>query len=345
MSKQRNPKTARPVDSPKGSLQGDQLFRVVAETATDGIITIDERSTILFVNKAAERIFGYPISEMMGREVTMLMPDYLRNVHRNAVGRYLQTGEKHIFWTSIKLTGLHRTGKEIPLEVSLGEHVHGKTRIFTGIVRDVSEREQSEVLLRQSEEKYASMVHSSPDAITLRSLPDRRYLEVNEGFTRLTGYTTEEVLGKTPADLNLWVEPEPHRTTLEKVETEGQVQGEEFRFRTKSGEIRYGRVSAVRVMINGKQYMLSVTHDITDSKRVEEDLQKSESQFRSLVHDAPYGIYRVALDGRLLQVNPALVKMLGYESGEELARCSVEKDIYRNTETRHRLGRYHWQEH
>src|SRR6266478_3523844 len=343
MSKPRKPKVARPVDSRRDSLLPAQLFRVVAETATDGIITIDERSTILFVNKASERIFGYPVSEMMGREVTMLMPDYLRETHRKSVGRYLQTGKKHISWTAIELRGLHRSGKEIPLEVSLGEHVHGKTRIFTGIVRDVSEREQSEVLLRQSKEKYASMVHSSPDAITLRSLPDRRYLEVNEGFTRLTGYTTEEVLGKTPADLNLWVEQEPHRTTLEKVEAEGQVQGEEFRFRTKSGEIRYGRVSAVRVMINGKQYMLSVTHDITDSKRVEEELQKSESQFRSLVHDAPYGIYRVALDGRLLQVNPALVKMLGYESEEELTRCSVEKDIYRNPETRQRLVRDHWQ--
>src|SRR5260370_39395739 len=95
-------------------------------------------------------------------------------------------------------------------------------------------------------------------------------------------------------------------------------------------------------MINGKQYMLSVTHDITDSKRVEEELQKSESQFRSLVHDAPYGIYRVALDGRLLQVNPALVKMLGYESEEELTRCNVEKDIYRDPETRQRLARDHW---
>ncbi len=239
MSKPRKPKVARPLDSRRDSLQPAQLFRVVAETATDGIITIDERSIILFVNNAAERIFGYPVSEMMGREVTMLMPDYLRETHRKSVGRYLKTGKKHISWTAIELRGLHRTGKEIPLEVSLGEHVRGKTRIFTGIVRDVSEREQSEALLRQSEEKYASMVHSSPDAITLRSLPDRRYLEVNDGFTRLTGYTTEEVLGKTPADLNLWVEPEPHRTTLEKVETEGQVQGEEFRFRTKSGEIRY----------------------------------------------------------------------------------------------------------
>lgn len=218
MSKPRNLKTARPVDSHKGSLQPAQLFRVVAETATDAIITIDERSIILFVNKAAERIFGYPVSQMMGREVTLLMPDYLRETHLAAVGRYLQTGKKHFSWTAIKLTGLHRSGKEFPIEVSLGEHIDGKKRVFTGIVRDISKREQSDALLRQSEEKYAKMVHSSPDAITLRSLPDRRYLEVNEGFTRLTGYSVDEVLGKTPTELNLWVEPEPHRTTLQKLE-------------------------------------------------------------------------------------------------------------------------------
>jgi PAS domain S-box-containing protein len=463
MSKPRKLKAARPVPSNKGFPQPAQLFRVVAETATDAIVTIDEQSTILFVNRAAERIFGYAISEMMHQPVTMLMPQYLREAHRASVGGYLQTGQKHFSWTAIKLTGLHRSGREFPIEVSLGEHVNGKKRIFTGIVRDISEREQSEALLRQSQEKYASMVHSSPDAITLRSLPDRRYLEVNEGFTRLTGYSAEEVLGKTPAELDLWVEQQPHQTTLQMVETEGQVQGEEFRFRTKTGEIRYGRVSAVRVAINGQACMLSVTHDITDRKhaeaeasqlalivessddaivgkslngkieswnagaerlygyaaseaigqpvsilippvqhdelpeilerlkrderiqhyetvrvrkdgrrinvsvsisplkdtegkiigasaiardvterkRVEAQLQKSEAQFRSLVHDAPYGIYRVTQDGRLLHVNPALVMMLGYDSEEELMRLNVEKDIYRHPQIRQRLLKEH----
>jgi PAS domain S-box-containing protein len=178
------------------------------------------------------------------------------------------------------------------------------------------------------------MVLSSLDAITLRSLPDRRYLEVNEGFVRLTGYSVDEVLGKTPAELDLWVEQEPHKTTLEMVETHGQVKGEEFRFRTKAGEIRYGRVAATRVTINGNPCMLSVTHDITDSKQVEEKLQKSEAHFRSLIHGAPYGIYRVTLDGQLLHVNPALVTMLGYDSEEDLLRRNTEKDIYRDPQTR-----------
>jgi PAS domain S-box-containing protein len=459
MSKPKKSKAAKAVPSNKEFPQPAQLFRVVAETATDAIVTIDERGTILFVNTAAERIFGYAISEMMHQPVTMLMPNYLREAHRAAVGGYSQTGKEHFSRTAIKLTGLHRSGREFPVEVSLGEHVRGKRRIFTGIVRDISEREQSESLLRQSQEKYASMVHSSPDAITLRSLPDRRYLEVNEGFTRLTGYSAEEVMGKTPAELDLWVEQRPHQNTLQMVETEGQVQGEEFRFRTKTGEIRYGRLSAVRVVINGKPCMLSVTHDITDRKRaeaeasqlalivessedaivgksldgkirswnagaeriygysasdvlgqpvrilippeqhdelpeileklkrdervqhyetirvrkdgrrinvstsispvkdsegkiigasaiardvtqrksVEAQLQKSEAQFRSLVHDAPYGIYRVTMDGRLLHVNPALTAMLGYDSQEELMRLNMEKDVYRDPQSRRRF--------
>jgi PAS domain S-box-containing protein len=181
------------------------------------------------------------------------------------------------------------------------------------------------------------MVHSSPDAITLRSLPDRRYLEVNEGFMRLTGYTAEEVLGKTPDELDLWVEKHPHQTTLQLVETQGQVRGEEFRFRTKSGEILYGRVSAARAAINGQDCMSSVTHDITDRKHAEEQLQNSETNFRSLIHNAPYGIFQVTLAGQLLHVNPALVVMLGYDSEEELLRCNIEKDIYRDPLARKRL--------
>jgi PAS domain S-box-containing protein len=81
----------------------------------------------------------------------------------------------------------------------------------------------------------------------------------------------------------------------------------------------------------------AIARDITERKRVEEKLQESESHFRSLVHDAPYGIYRVTVDGRLLHVNPALVKMLGYESAQELMACNVEKEICRDPEAHQRL--------
>src|SRR6266851_721117 len=100
-----------------------QSTRVIAETASDAIITIDAQSTMLFVNEAAEKIFGYSRAEMIGQSLTMLMPDYLRQVHRAGLKRYLSTGKRHISWQAVELPGLHKNGKEIPLELSFGEFI------------------------------------------------------------------------------------------------------------------------------------------------------------------------------------------------------------------------------
>src|SRR5690242_21945779 len=95
MSKHGRPKVARLKANHKKSVPPADLFRVVAESATDAIFGIDEQSTILFANKAAERIFGFTLAEMLHQPISMLMPAYLHEAHRTAVERYLQTGQKH----------------------------------------------------------------------------------------------------------------------------------------------------------------------------------------------------------------------------------------------------------
>lgn len=336
----RRPRQAKPNSCQ--TLNGD-LFRIVAETATDIIVTLDEHRRILFVNSAVERVLGYPAKELIGREITILMPEYLRELHRAAADGHLATGKTHILCTVAAITGLHRTGREVPLEVSIGEQVHGGKHIFTGILRDVSGRQRIEEDLRQSNQKYIRMIQSSPDAITLRTLPERRYLEVNEGFCRMTGYAAEEVIGKTSAELNVWADPEQRGATLQKVLREGEVHEEEFRFRTKSGEIRFGQLAAVTVAVGNQQCMLSISRDITERRRAEEDLRRSEANFRSLVHDAPFGVLKVTLEGRILQANPALVKMLDYASEEEVCKLNMARDVYHVPKQRQRLVEEHLQ--
>jgi PAS domain S-box-containing protein len=206
------------MDRDRASNESSELFRVVAETASDAIISIDRHSIILFANPATERIFGYAISEILGQQVSLLMPECFRHLHEASAASYVNTGQKHIPWTGLKLTGLHKSGAEIPLEISFGKHVRDGRHIFTGILRDVSERSRIEQELRHSQEKYTKMIHSSPDAITLRSLPDRRYIEISDGFTRLTGYTAEEVIGKTPSEIGIWPDDSPHTEILENIQ-------------------------------------------------------------------------------------------------------------------------------
>jgi PAS domain S-box-containing protein len=133
--------------------ESEDRFRTLAETASDAIITIDESGIIVFVNPAVEKVFGYPPKTMLGEDLTMLMPEYLRHLHRAGFQRYQETGKKHISWEAVELPGLHQSGREIPLELSFGEFVRNERRYFTGIVRDISERKQAAEALQRSREE------------------------------------------------------------------------------------------------------------------------------------------------------------------------------------------------
>ncbi len=133
--------------------ESEDRFRTLAETASDAIITIDEESRIIFVNPAAETVFGYAKQEMMGADLTMLMPEYLRHLHKAGFARYAKTAKRHLSWEAIELPGLHKSGHEIPLEISFGEFVRNDKHFFTGVARDITERKRAEEALIKSKEE------------------------------------------------------------------------------------------------------------------------------------------------------------------------------------------------
>ncbi|MCI0663577.1 MAG: PAS domain S-box protein [Acidobacteria bacterium] len=132
--------------------ESEERYRIVAESASDGIITIDENSIILFANTTVESLFGYQREELIGRNLTVLMPEYLRQQHKSSVYRYLKTAEKHLPWRGVELIGLQKNGKEIPLEISFGEFIKDGRHFFTGIIRDITARKNAE---RESEKLLA----------------------------------------------------------------------------------------------------------------------------------------------------------------------------------------------
>jgi PAS domain S-box-containing protein len=135
--------------------------RTVMETVADAVVTVDEAGTILFVNHAAERVFGYATREMLGAPLTMLMPDYMRRLHEDGMRRYVETGVRHISWAGVELPGLHKSGREVPLEISFGEFTLGGRRHFTGIARDISSRRRIEARLNAQYEVTRALAESA----------------------------------------------------------------------------------------------------------------------------------------------------------------------------------------
>jgi PAS domain S-box-containing protein len=141
------------------ALSHDERYRVLAETAPDAIVTIDETGVILTVNPATEHIFGWPPEALIGQPLVTLMPAHMRRRHAAGMERYLRTGSRKLDWRSVALLGLRRDGTEFPMEVSFGEFLDGDRRIFSGFMRDVSDRAaQQAVIDRTASELSAALV-------------------------------------------------------------------------------------------------------------------------------------------------------------------------------------------
>ncbi len=122
----------------------EENYRLVVETAPDAVISIDESGAILFANPATARIFGYDPTELIGNPLTILMPEFLRTLHEKGFSRYLATGQRHINWQGTELTALRKNGQEFPVEISFGELSRDGRKVFTGFIRDISERKEAE---------------------------------------------------------------------------------------------------------------------------------------------------------------------------------------------------------
>lgn len=181
---------------------------------------------------------------------------------------------------------------------------------------------EAQTALRSSEERYSKVFHTSPDAININRLSDGRYLAVNDGFTKIMGYSSSEVIGKSSFsdDLGIWVDSADRRRLLEELRRNGEVSDLEAQFRGRDGSTRTGLMSAKTVTINGEQCILSVTTDISDRKNAEKALYASNATLKALVDTLPVAI--IVLDGsNLVQVwNPAAERIFGWSSNEIIGK-------------------------
>jgi two-component system sensor kinase FixL len=140
---------------PERSSPDTALLRSVIDTAPDAIVTIGPTGLIKSFSPAAERMFGCAAAEVIGRNVSMLMPEPYRSEHDGYIGRYLATGERRIIGIGRIVTAVHKSGRTFPIELAVGEVTSGETPVFTGFIRDISERVAAEARTRTLQEELS----------------------------------------------------------------------------------------------------------------------------------------------------------------------------------------------
>lgn len=175
----------------EGSSGDNTDLESLTDSVTDTILTIGADNKILFCNQASEKVFGWKSQELVGQDLTVLIPERLREPHKLGFKRYLSSGKKTIDWKSVESVGLHKDGTEFPIELSFGEYKKGRERRFSGVLRDITQRREYESKANQ----LSAIVKFSDDAIISKDL-NGVIQSWNTGAENIFGYTEKEILGK-----------------------------------------------------------------------------------------------------------------------------------------------------
>ncbi len=293
--------------------KSEEKFRVLFENARDAILLADaETGMLIDVNQAGCELLGLPKEKIIGMHQSEIHPEGTADKYKELFREHIEKGNT----ISEDMLVQRADGTQVPVDISASlVELDGKPTM-QGIFRDITLRKQAEAAIRESEEKFSVAFRSSPHPMSISSVETSKFIDVNDSFTRITGYTRDEVIGRTAKDLNLWVNHNDRKRILQILKKEGRVDSLEYLQRVKSGEIRILLYSAEPISIFGEECIISVTTDITKRREAEEDLRASQEFNSSLLEKAPHQVLVINPDTSIRYVNPKFEEVNGWTLDE-----------------------------
>ncbi|MCC5628500.1 PAS domain S-box protein [Nostoc sphaeroides CHAB 2801] len=254
-------------------LESEARYQAILDAIPDLMFRISRDSEYLDLKSEGANVI-LSREEIVGKHVDELLPSDVAAISLEAIAKTLDSGT------------LQTCEYQLPTPLGVKDYearlvVSGEDEVVA-IVRDITERKQAEVALQNLAQKFAKAFSCSPDSITISTLEEGRFIEVNDSFVKLSGYERDEAIGKTSFELNLWVHDRDRQNLLQELQATGVVRNLEFEFRQKSGKIITTLLSAEIIDLDGLPSILAVHHDITERKQVEAQLRLSAERDRLL---------------------------------------------------------------
>lgn len=256
--------------------KSSQLVRSIVETIVDGVISISHQGVIESFNPASEKIFGYSADEVIGQNVKMLMPEPYHSEHDGYLSHHIATGEKKVIGIGREVVGLRKDGSTFPMDLAVSTVMIGKKRHFVGIVRDQTERTQSEHALTNAQVKLQGVFNSVIDGIVI--IDAKGTVDAfNPAAESIFGYEEQEVIGENVKVLM----PEPYRGEhdgyLHNHATTGENKiigiGREVTGRRKDGTLFPMDLAVSPMQVSGKPMFVGLVRNISTRKQSEKELK------------------------------------------------------------------------
>lgn len=286
--------------------EAQEEFRTALYSIGDGVITTDTKGNIRQMNSVAEKLTGWMEKDAKGTalsKVFKIVNEETGKPVSNPVDMVLEKGM--VVGLANHTTLISKNGKQIPIADS-GSPIKDSENNIRGVVlvfSDQTKERAKEKLLLESEERFRKAFTTSPDSVNINRMSDGLYITTNKGFEKLTGYSEEEISGKTSFEINIWADPADREKLIAGLKANGIVENLEARFRLKNGMVKDGLMSAVIIELNGEKHILSITRDISELKLAQQSIRNSEANLYSLINNRVESIWSIDKDYNYIVFN------------------------------------------
>ncbi|MEW6210286.1 MAG: PAS domain S-box protein [Acidobacteriota bacterium] len=306
--------------------ESQRLLSSITHNITEAIYRSTPEKGLIYINESFVRMFGYEsVEEILRTPSSALYVDARRRDElKDLITREGSFINQEILFR--RRDGSHFWGLNSSIAIYDDE---GKILYYDGAIWDITERKRAEAALRESEERFYRAFNASPMFMGINRLSDGAYIDVNEAALRESGFTREELLGKTPEEVGIWIDPEDRQRVASIMEEKGRIREFEIRHRRKTGEERVSLLSAEIIETGGERCLLTTAFDITSRKRAEKELRESEERFSKAFQASPLSMTIAALsDGCIIAANQSFLQANGFAHEEVIGRTAQELGLW-----------------
>jgi len=277
----------------------EERNQLIVETALDGVITINHQGFITGWNSHAEKLFGWPRADVLGRDLAeIIIPDRVRDQHRSGMRRYLESGVARVLNKRIEMSALHRDGTEFPVELAITPIGFGEELVFSGFIRDITGRVRAEAALRESEQRFRTTANAAPVLIWM-SGKDKRCTWFNQRWLDFVGRDMEQEIGDGwcdnlhPADFDRALD------TYHAAFDARRPYEMEFRLQRDDGAWRWLLERGCPHLGPNDEFVgyIGTCIDITEHRETVEQLRENRARFKTLAESLPQMIWTCLRDG------------------------------------------------
>lgn len=334
------------------------VTETLLEAAPDAVIAINEEGKIVKWNSKSEALFGWTSNEVLGKLLSeTVVPDRYRNSYEKGLKRFLETGEGLVQGRTIELQALNKTNDEFDVSVSISLAIAQDKNLFIGFIRDITERNKTEEKIKENELIFSTLFYKSPVMKAIVEVSTGKYIEVNNAFADVLGYTKEQIPGKTSLEISMIGNAGDLEEMINNIRKTGLVREMEIQLNSRDGKPRWVSTNVDTVNLDGKDCFLFAGIDITARKIAEdkllrfnqeleekviertEEIKRSEKRYRYLFENNPMPMWIIDLHSfQFLDVNKMAVLQYGYSHKEFLSMTALDirpdedKDRFKNSD-------------